>query len=112
MIDERKPLWPWIATLLIGLPVLYLASFGPACWLNERGVLGAAAVSAIYSPVLATAENGRLPKALDWYARLGATPDDFPFVFDKTITWTRAWPNLERRRMKHSYTYYSGTRDR
>ena len=34
MRDERKPLWPWIAVLLIGLPVLYVASFGPVCWLT------------------------------------------------------------------------------
>jgi hypothetical protein len=30
--DRKKPLWPWIVALLIGLPVLYVASFGPACW--------------------------------------------------------------------------------
>lgn len=31
MNEERNPVWPWIAALLIGLPVLYVASFGPAC---------------------------------------------------------------------------------
>ena len=31
MSDDRKtPLWPWIAALLIGLPVLYVLSSGPA----------------------------------------------------------------------------------
>ena len=30
--DSSKPLWPWIVVLLVGLPVLYVASFGPACW--------------------------------------------------------------------------------
>jgi hypothetical protein len=30
MSDKRKALWPWIVALLIGLPVLYVASFGPA----------------------------------------------------------------------------------
>jgi hypothetical protein len=34
--DRKKPLWPWIVALLIGLPVLYAASFGPACWLTGR----------------------------------------------------------------------------
>jgi hypothetical protein len=29
MNDDRKSLWPWIAALLIGLPVMYVASFGP-----------------------------------------------------------------------------------
>src|SRR5262245_56952687 len=30
--DRKKALWPSIMALLIGLPVLYVASFGPACW--------------------------------------------------------------------------------
>jgi hypothetical protein len=30
MTDKRKSLWPWIVALLIGLPVLYVASSGPA----------------------------------------------------------------------------------
>jgi hypothetical protein len=36
MNDDRKPLWPWIASLLIGLPLLYVASFGPASWIASR----------------------------------------------------------------------------
>jgi len=34
-MSERKqrPLWPVLTTTLIVLPVLYVASFGPACWL-------------------------------------------------------------------------------
>ena len=34
--DSKKPLWPWIVALLIGLPVLYVSSFGPACWLTAQ----------------------------------------------------------------------------
>jgi hypothetical protein len=30
MTDDRKPIWPWIVALLIGLPVLYVVLFGPA----------------------------------------------------------------------------------
>jgi len=30
MSDDRKPLWPSFVALLIGLPVLYVASSGPA----------------------------------------------------------------------------------
>jgi hypothetical protein len=36
MSEERRPLWPWIVALLIGLPVLYVVSFGPACWLTSQ----------------------------------------------------------------------------
>jgi hypothetical protein len=34
--DRKKPLWPCIVALLIGLPVLYVVSFGPACWIMSR----------------------------------------------------------------------------
>src|SRR5262245_37953381 len=37
--DRKKPFWPWIVGLLLGLPVLYVASFGPACWLKEAGAV-------------------------------------------------------------------------
>lgn len=34
MNDERKKsVWPWMLALLIGLPVLYVAAFGPAVFL-------------------------------------------------------------------------------
>jgi hypothetical protein len=37
MGDERKKtLWPWIVAMLIAVPVLYVASFGPACWITSR----------------------------------------------------------------------------
>jgi len=37
MSDDRKtPLWPWIMALLMWLPVLYVLSFGPACWIVSR----------------------------------------------------------------------------
>ena len=34
MSEARKKagVWPWIVALLIGLPGLYVVSFGPACW--------------------------------------------------------------------------------
>ncbi len=34
---SARPLWPWIVALLIGVPMLYVASFGPACRLEDRG---------------------------------------------------------------------------
>ena len=36
--DRKKPLWPWIVALLIGLPVLYVLSSGPTvtmAWRDE-----------------------------------------------------------------------------
>ena len=35
--DHKKPGWTfWTVVLLIALPVAYVASFGPACWLTAR----------------------------------------------------------------------------
>jgi hypothetical protein len=52
MGDERKPLWPWIVALLIGLPVLYVVSFGPACWVSSQSQVGGELVSVAYQPIL------------------------------------------------------------
>ena len=56
MNEDRKPhVWPWIVALMIGLPVLYVASFGPACWIAGRNVELCETVEWIYSPVLEVA---------------------------------------------------------
>jgi hypothetical protein len=84
MSDERKPVWPWIAALLIGLPVLYVASFGPACWVTSRLNFGARSISVIYRPIIRAAfgdpgtdeiPSETLNRAFQWYGDLGARPD-------------------------------------
>ena len=61
MSEERKPrsVWPWIAALLIGLPVLYVASFGPACWLSSRLGHGAGILPVIYRPIVRNMEHSK-----------------------------------------------------
>ncbi len=99
MTSRKKPgVAFWATVVVVVVLVAYPLSFGPACWMNERGFLGATVVSALYSPVLVTAENRQLPKIIDWYARLGAKPDDFPYVSDKMLTWKSTWQILQRRR--------------
>jgi hypothetical protein len=38
--DNRKPVWPWIVAVVILLPILYVALFGPAVllywWLDDN----------------------------------------------------------------------------
>jgi hypothetical protein len=59
MSEERKShVWPWIAALLIGLPVLYVTSFGPACWISSRVEPSGETVSLIYRPVAWAIWNG------------------------------------------------------
>src|SRR5262249_24332047 len=74
MSDERqKPVWPCIVILLIGLPVLYVGSWGPACWVSSRGNCGAATVSVVYRPLAwRMARSERFDEAVSWYSELGA----------------------------------------
>jgi hypothetical protein len=53
MCDERKKhIWPWIVSVVVALPVQYVAAFGPACWLCARTGNGLDIVSAVYRPML------------------------------------------------------------
>jgi hypothetical protein len=82
MSDEgRKPGWPWIAAVLIGLPMLYVASFGPACWIVARpGRIGEESriINSVYWPIgwLADCPVSEYPKwpltsrVIYWYAGL------------------------------------------
>jgi hypothetical protein len=38
--DRKKPFWPWIVILLIGLSVLYAASSGPLSWMRRSWLFG------------------------------------------------------------------------
>jgi hypothetical protein len=51
--ENKKAVWPWIVALLIGLPVLYVASYGPACWLIHNVKLPGPVLdllAVVYSP--------------------------------------------------------------
>ena len=62
MTEERKKSgWPWIVGLLIVLPVLYVASFGPACWLGQRDVVSVVFVNAVYGPIVWSMRQGPTP---------------------------------------------------
>ena len=76
MSDERKEfgIWPWIVALLLGPPVLYVASFGPACWLVRKNEASMLMVAKIYRPLVHTAcSDAFLAAPVRWYGdALGA----------------------------------------
>jgi hypothetical protein len=75
MSDEpNKPLWSWIAVVLIGIMVLYVASFGPACWISSRTNIGAPVVDVAYHPLLLVWLHCPRPvgKSFVWYSSLAA----------------------------------------
>jgi len=76
--QRKKQVWPWIVALLVGLPVLYVASFGPACWVSSRAMFGQQLVATTYRPVLAflsmSGDHPPIDRAILWYATVGAAP--------------------------------------
>lgn len=52
MTSSNRPLWPLLTAALIGLPVLYVASFGPACWISTRISRRAPFVNFVYQPLM------------------------------------------------------------
>ena len=53
MSGRRKPSWPlWFTVAVIGLPVLYVLSFGPACWMVRSGNLSIGSAAEIYRPLI------------------------------------------------------------
>jgi hypothetical protein len=72
---ERWAKWTLVAT--IALPVLYVASFGPTCWLYSRVPFDEddwVTPDFIYAPVLRVwfYHDGIIPDAIDWYANVGS----------------------------------------
>ncbi len=64
--DARAPLIVAIALLLLLVPVLYVLSIGPACWLAYNDCISREAVTWLYSPVLNYAKQNR--GAVEWLA--------------------------------------------
>jgi hypothetical protein len=101
MSDERKNtgVWPWIAALLIGLPVLYVASFGPACWTTSRMNRGAGLIPLFYRPVVAAYESveddSALARVFLWYSTIGAADHwNWFAVASGSTAWELVWcPN-------------------
>ena len=89
MSDERKPVWPWIVAPLIGLPVLYVVSFGPACWMGERMNAGVHAVSIVYRPIIRfTHKSSHARRVALRYASLGMTNGRSPVIVNDEIDWS------------------------
>jgi hypothetical protein len=50
--NRNKPVWPWIMALVIGLPAMYAASFGPVNWIRyPKGSSFGSAVATSYRPL-------------------------------------------------------------
>jgi hypothetical protein len=51
-IVNRRERWAkWTLAAVLVLPVLYVLSAGPACWLCENGTISGHTLNTIYSPI-------------------------------------------------------------
>jgi hypothetical protein len=100
-VVNRRQLWAsWSLALAVSIPALYAVSFGPACWLNERGYLSDWDVIDLYGPILKLESNERLPQPFAWYAGLGARGRAEAYVEFGRITWSnRCKSGLKRIRL-------------
>jgi hypothetical protein len=51
-VNKRERWAKWTLAAVVGLPVLYIASFGPACWISSRTETGAGIVAIAYQPII------------------------------------------------------------
>lgn len=85
MADRKRTHWGWIVGTVLSLPVLYLLSFGPACWNAKRGRAPQyphmRCAHTFYWPIGWLAHNTRPSssyKIIAWYATLNDGPIAVP----------------------------------
>ena len=79
VVNRREKWAKRSLAVLAALPVLYLLSFGPACWISSRMNLreefGLRVLPSLYQPIIAYMEPQRkFTDVANWYAQLGAAP--------------------------------------
>lgn len=71
MTDRKKPTAGFWLTVALVAVLVYMASFGPACWIESRAFYGK--ILPFYGPVeWAITRSPGGERALLWYARLGS----------------------------------------
>lgn len=84
IVNRRERLAKWMLAAVVGLPVFYVASFGPACWITCRnGPTNGSLVRIIYCPIF-WSMNSSSPacwrRAIDEYANLVIAEEDAAYV--------------------------------
>ena len=82
--DRKKPGVAFWATVGLAVVLLYVASFGPACWIGTQTNGGRGTdlcLTVFYWPILQARHHGpnRLATVLDWYACVG-TPNGWIWI--------------------------------
>jgi hypothetical protein len=95
--DRKTPGVAFWTTIVVVVPVLYVLSFGPACWISSRRPVGTGETSARSAKIVSIAHRPMMwtydisPKfirrGITWYSGVGSDP---------WWGWTKAdiWANL------------------
>ena len=73
--SRKKPGVAFWATVFVAVLGLYVASFGPACWITSHADVGASAVPTLYCPLtwaMSPDSNTTINRVSTWYAKVGA----------------------------------------
>jgi hypothetical protein len=74
-VYNRRERWAkWTLAAVLGVPLLYVTSFGPACWLSDWETLSESDVCDLYRPigvVMLEYQDTAMP-ALEWYGTIGS----------------------------------------
>lgn len=105
-IVNRREAWAkWTAGAGICLPVLYLLSFGPACWwlsqpLEQSNVpiLTMRRAPAVYEPIATAVPHcpRSLLVAINWYGTVGLGDDTAVYLADSADTGIVLWGPVTR----------------
>ena len=75
IINRRERWSKWTLAIVVGVPVLYSAAFGPACWITSRTDCGAAELAIAYKPItwaMSPDNDSTVSHLMNWYAEVGA----------------------------------------
>ena len=72
IINRRERWAKWTLSVVVGLPVLYVASFGPWCWIVSHTAEEYPQIPVIFEPLTWSFKQSRVGNAVQWYTELGA----------------------------------------
>src|SRR5262245_59665927 len=75
MDEQKRAGWAFWCVVAVTIPLLFVLSVGPACWVSSR-FGGAKLVTIAYRPVTFVAEvtaSDGLMDAIQWYSQLGSS---------------------------------------
>jgi hypothetical protein len=111
MTDRKNPGVAFWATVVMVVGLLYVASFGPLCWTNQRTKVGGRAIYVVYYPMLwAATKSKRIDDGLLWYAGLVAPDLVTPVFVSGELNWEDVWQTLVRRKNWHRWNYGPASR--